>query len=665
MIKLFIKNNIGGFMEKYTQGCSLDCYDLCKFTIYKENDKVIKITGDKNNEITNGFICVKGQKHLDRLYHKDRLKSPLLKVGDTFKEITFQEALSLIGEKLSFYKKNFSSKSVIHYSESGAGGLLKGIEDVFFNFYGGITTSIGSTCWGAGCAAHDYDFGGRKTSSLKDLDNAKTIIFWGRNPYNTSIHLYEKAIRAKKSGSYIVTIDPRNNETSKVADLHINVPPSYDGVLAILITKYLADKNLLNYEFIDKYTLGYEEYLKYLNSLNFDSLLEESSIPFETIKELASLFAKGNISVFLGYGMQKYSNGGNSIRAIDALMALTGNIGESGSGVFYANRIFPTILNTDPFKSSSFVENTRVFQVADFVNFINKSVILEKEPIKAIFLSKCNPINQFPNLNETIDAFRKVEFKVCFDMFLTDTAKHCDLVIPVTNTLESEDIIYSSMFNPTLLYNEKVVEPLDPLMDEFYFFRELSKIMNIEEYPKCDKKEYLNAVLKPLNITTDSLKNNDYIFQGNNIAWSDKKFLTPSEKIEIYSKKALDDGNSPFPIYIPSEQPTDEFPIRLITPHYKNSLFSQHFIDVEGKSEVFLSKNLFDKFSHRDSVELESIYGKINCNIKLDENLSDNLAYIYAGWNHKHGNPNFLTKNSSSEMGGQVTYNQTFIRINQ
>ena len=75
--------------------------------------------------------------------------------------------------------------------------------------------------------------------------------------------------------------------------------------------------------------------------------------------------------------------------------------------------------------------------------------------------------------------------------------------------------------------------------------------------------------------------------------------------------------------------------------------------------------NLFDKFSHSDSVELESIYGKINCNIKLDENLSDNLAYIYAGWNHKHGNPNFLTKNSSSEMGGQVTYNQTFIRINQ
>lgn len=650
-------------MKIFSQGCSLDCYDLCKFLIYKENGKIIKITGDKSNNFTDGFICKKGAAHIERLYHKDRLKHPLLKVGDTFKEISWEETLNIISEKLQMYKKEFSSSSIIHYAESGSGTVLKRIEDVFFNFYGGVTTTIGSTCWGAGSAATDFDFGTKQTSSIEDLKNAKTIIFWGRNPYNTSIHLFKKTLDAKKSGSFIVTIDPRKNESSTISDIHIALTPSTDGALAMAITKYIVDKKLLDLEFIDRYILGAEEYVSYLNSLDMNFLLNECNISLETIEKLACLFIQKKVSVYIGYGMQKYSNGGNSVRAIDALMALTGNIGEEGCGSFYANRYYPKTLNLDPFNSEKHALNNRIFQVSNFINFIDKSINLETNPIKAIFITKCNPLNQFPHLNKTIESFKKIEFKVCFDMFMTETAKHCDLIIPVTNTLESEDIVYSSMHNPVLLYNEMVIEPTTPLLDEFYFFRKLAGIMKIKEYPQVDKKEYLNLILKPLNITIKNLEEKEFIFNNHDIAWKDKKFLTPSGKIEIYSKTAMDYGNSPYPIYVASEKPNNEFPIRLISAHYKNSIFSQHFIDVEGKSEVFVSRNIFNKFSDREYVELESIYGKIDCRIKCDDNLKDNLAYMYIGWHHKHGNPNFLSCNGSSEMGGQITYNNTFIKI--
>ena len=650
-------------MKIFSQGCSLDCYDLCKFIIYKENGKVVKIAGDRFNNFTDGFICKKGLAHIERLYHKDRLTKPLLKIGDNFKEIDWDEALNIISEKLQVYRKEFSSNSIIHYAESGAGGVLKGIEDIFFNFYGGVTTTIGSTCWGAGSAATDFDFGTKKTSSIEDLKNAKTIIFWGRNPYNTSIHLFKKTLDAKKSGSFVVTIDPRKNESSNISNLHIDLSPSTDGALAMAITKFTIDENLLDYDFIEKYTLGANEYIEYLKSLDMNFLLSECNISLETIKKLATLFIQKKVSIYIGYGMQKYSNGGNSIRAINALMALTGNIGEEGCGSFYANRCYSTILNLDPFNSEKHAENRRVFEVSNFINYVNSSVDSEVNPVKSIFITKCNPLNQFPNLNKTIEAFKKIEFKVCFDMFMTETAKHCDLVIPVTNTLESEDIIYSSMHNPVLLYNEKVVEPINPLLDEFYFFRKLADIMKITEYPQVDKKEYLNSILTPLDITIEVLKEKELLFTGNDIAWKDKNFSTPSGKIEIYSKKAMESGNSPYPVYIASEKPNTEFPIRLISAHYKDSIFSQHFTDVQGKSDIFVSKNIFEKFCNREFVEVESIFGKIQCQIKCDNNLKDNLAYVYIGWHHRHGNPNFLCSNGSSEMGGQITYNNTFVRI--
>lgn len=637
---------------------------MCKFDVYKAGEKVVRISGSRENVFTKGIICPKGMKHMERLNRADRIKTPLLKTKEGWKEISFERAVDLVSEKLKSYKENYGSSSVAHYSQSGSTGFLKKIEDVFFNFYGGITTSMGSTCWGAGNQAQEYDFGGKRSSDINDILNSKSVILWGRNPFNTSVHLHERILAARRSGAEIITIDPRLNESSKFSDIHISPKPSTDGALALAVTKYIKDQKNIEREYIEKNIIGFEEYSEYLDTLTMEYLLEETGLTMEEVEFLGEALIDRPVSCFLGYGMQKYTNGGNSVRAIDALFAISRNIGIEGGGIFYSNLVYPSYINTDPYESIKHARDSRKFWVSNFVGY-TKEREREQEPIRAIFISKSNPMNQFPNLNEAIEAFKGIDFKVCIDMFMTDTAKYCDLFIPCTNPLESKDVVYSPMHNPYIVYNEEVVKPDHRLMDEYYFFQEVAKTMEIKEYPQVEKDVYLEKVLEPLGIRLDELKERDINLYSHDIAWKDMEFLTPSGKIEIYSEKAKNDGQSPIPVYIPSLKPNRKYPMRIINPHFKQSLLSQHMYDVEGLSKLYVGEENIEGYQEGEEVKISSKYGKIQCSIHLDKTLPKDLVYMLSGWHHRHGNPNFLTFNGSSEMGGQAAFYDTFIRIDK
>ncbi len=419
----------------------------------------------------------KGIDHLKRLNHKDRIYTPLLKNNGVWEEISFEDALEIMKEKLESTKEKYSSKSILYYSQYGSGGVLKGIEDIFFNFYGGVSKATGGPCWSAGMRAQKYDFGDSVSNSLEDMINSKNIFLWGKNPANTTIHTMAILNKAKKNGSRIIVIDPINTQSAKLGDIHVKIKPGTDGALAMAMAKIIISKGLQDEDFINKYVLGFQEYKTHLENFDLDYLSYECGIEIEDIEKLTKYYCEKNSSIYLGYGMQKYKNGGNTIRAIDALGALTGQIGVKGGGVNYANKVLSRILDLDPFKSGEIGEN-REFYVSNINEFIEEpkkyslSIEDSNAPIKIMVIANSNLMNQLPNLNRLNNSIDKVEFKVCFDMFMTDTASKCDLFIPCTNTLESEDMVFSSMTNPYLIYNEKIIEPREKLMDEYYFFLE-------------------------------------------------------------------------------------------------------------------------------------------------------------------------------------------------
>ena len=660
-------------MKKFSHGCTLDCADCCKFNVYKDGNN-IKIQGDKEHPYTKGFICKKGLAHLEILNHPKRIYSPLIKVNGKWKEINFEEALDILSEKLSFYKEKYSTRSIMYYEQYGNGSLLKSIGDIFFNFYGGVSKSKGGPCWSAGIAAQKLDFGSSKSHSLEDMINSNNIFIWGKNPANTTIHTMQMIKKAKANGSKIIVIDPIYTDTAKISDKYIRVNPGGDCALALAIGKYIVENNLCDLNYVESYVNGFDRYRSYLKSLKYLDLVKKSGVSLEEIEKLANIYTDKYSTILLGYGLQKYSNGGNTIRAIDTLGAITGQIGVSGGGVNYANKTFASVLDTDPYKSYNYANN-RYFYTSHLADFINDTInhndtyrenIYSKnsddlseeyrESLKMAVITKSNLLNQLPDLNNLKKAFSKIEFKVCFDMFMTDTAQVCDLFIPTTSSLESEDLLFSSMMNPYIIYNEKIIEPKNKFMDEYYFFRELAKKLNLIDYPNVSKKEYLNKVIAPLkeyykDISLDKIKNS-YVTLQDSIPWSDNKFLTSSGKFEIDIKPEAFTVNN-----------KNNF--RLLTNHSKETLFSQHMMDKKSISKVYINKKMANNIFVYDKevVKLKSENGSIKAEVSIDESIADNIAMMYVGWWEKHGNPNFITVSEISDIGGQVTYNETFIQI--
>ena len=663
-------------MKKLSHGCTLDCFDCCKFNVYVKDNSIVKIEGDKNHPYTKGFICKKGLAHLDRLNHKDRIYNPMIKKDNKWIEISFDEALNIMAEKLKEYKEKFGSKSIMYYEQYGNGSILKSIGNIFLNMYGGASVSKGGPCWSAGIAAQKENFGDVRSHSLDDMLNSKNIFVWGKNPAFTTIHTMQMIRKAKANGSKIIVIDPIYTKTAEISDLYIRVKPGGDLALALAIGKTIIEKNLYDKEYIDSYVLGFDDYKEYVESLDLNNLLEISGVSMDDLESIVSLYTEKYSTLLLGYGMQKYKSGGNTIKAINTLGAITGQIGFSGGGVNYANKVYPSVINGDPYNSES-LGDSRKFYTSDISDFIDYSIkgqtyykdgiftknISNKEdlesldiPVKMAIITKSNLLNQLPNLNKLKSSMDNIEFKVCFDMFMTDTAKECDMFIPTTSTLESEDLIYSSMTNPYITYNEKALEPKNIYMDEYYFFMELAKRMGIKEYPNVSKREYLTKIIEPLkdyyeDISLDKIKD-EYITIHKSVAWKDKKFLTPSVKFEIA-------------LYKDSLSYNDEDKIRLLTNHGRDSLSSQHFMDIEGISNAYINKRLALKKGIYDNevVNLKSEDGSIKVKINIDESVGDNIVMMYVGWWNKHGNPNILTNSGISDIGGQITYNETFVDI--
>ncbi|EMJ5760400.1 molybdopterin-dependent oxidoreductase [Clostridioides difficile] len=791
-------------IKKLSHGCTLDCHDCCKFNVYTKGNNVVKIEGDKNHPYTKGFICKKGMAHLDRLNHKDRIKTPMLKVDGVWKEISFDKAIEIMAEKLTYYKEKYTSKSVMHYDQYGSGSVLKYIGDIFFNFYGGVSRHKGGPCWSAGMHAQKYDFGVAKSHAIEDMLNSKSIFVWGKNPAYTTIHTMQIIKKAKEKGIKIVVIDPIYTKTAQIADKYVQVNPGTDGALAIAMAKIIVEDKLYDEEYINSYVIGFEEYKKYLSSLELSFLIDECGVKENNIRELVDLYTNKYSSINVGYGLQKYKNGGNTIRAIDALGAITGQIGFSGGGVNYANKVYPSVINSDPYNSQSYGED-REFYVSNISKFIEESLkntsnkvnyasdeldmalhkvnyisdeldmtsnkvnyvsdeldttsnkvnyvsdeldmalhkvncvsdeldmalhkvncvsdeldmtsnkvnyvsdeldmtsnkvnyvldelditsnktdyisnelynlsnksIKDNIPIKMAVITKSNMLNQLPDLVELERVFSKIEFKVCFDMFITDTATLCDMFIPCTNTLESEDIIYSSMTNPYITYNERAVKPAHKLMDEYYFFMELAKKMGLNDYPFVEKRTYLEKVIEPLkrfdkNLDIEKLKNN-YFTIHNPVAWEDKKFETPSGKYELYSESIKNLGISPTPVYISNKYKEIEdknISFRLLTNHHAYTLFSQHFMDKKSIAQAYINRRMAKKvgIEDKDIVILRSKKAKINVQINIDDGVGNYIVKMYVGWWKKHGNPNSLTDTGISDFGGQVTYNESMVEI--
>ncbi len=650
-----------------------------------ENDKIAAIYPVGGNMATPEGPCIKGLSYIERASAPDRIIYPLLKNEyGSFERITVEKAISIIAGKLNHYRSVYGPESVLYYKGSGMSGLTNEIGSHFWKLYGGATTTYGNLCWPAGLEAIRLCLGSVMHNVPWDMANADTIIFWGKNPAETNVQELIHAANAAKNGAKIIVIDPRRTPTADKSDIWYNINPGTDGALALSIAWYIISTGKVNKEFIGANVADFELFSSKLSITPGEAEII-TGLPEQSIIELAEIIASSDrLAIAPGYGLQRYSNGGETIRAILSLLVITGNLGREGCGLNYANLqsyVFDDLLEPlsyypDNKKDKPFRRTVSMTKLgADMNN-------LSDPPLKMIWVERGNPLTQSPNSVAVKKAFDNLEFKVVVDQFMTDTAAEADLVLPAKNMFEQSDVI-GSYWSPYVQFKPAILDPPGDVLPESEIYYRLAEEMGIaaeeEQIPKPGKAAILKWLRNRMNvfpgIDIESLEKGPVIPENlQEIAYSDGKWKTPSGKIEL-CPLALESlwGQSRFPGYTALSVPDADrqLPFLFCSPNIGSRIHSQ-FGNLQSISlvadkpslEISVADGADRNIATGDAVTVRNSMGEFTCKAKVTNRVRPGMAIFPNGiWKKEGGSSNFVTYPMETDIGYGAAFHNSRVDI--
>ncbi|MFC1553021.1 molybdopterin-dependent oxidoreductase [candidate division KSB1 bacterium] len=681
-------------MKTFLTACPRNCYSTCSMTVYVDNGKIKNIEGHPQNKATSQGVCLKGLSYIERVYSPERILCPLIKNNKTgeFEDISWDSVLDIMSEKLQYFKKEYGPQSVLFYSASGTKGLLNSVSSNFWRLYGGYTTTYGDLCWQSGLEATRLTLGENKNSAPWDIEKAKLIIIWGKNPAETNIHQMSFIDNALENGAKLIIIDPRRTPSSERAELLIQPRPGTDGALALGIANQLIKNNYADREFISKHVKGYEEFSKNIEEFTPDKVSEITDIPENYIKRLTEYIGTIKpMTISAGFGMQRYTNSGQTMRSILALNAITGNIGKSGSGWLYANlqsHIFDDI--KDPVASYPPATGDGIIRKSISVAKLGSGIIEQKDPpVKMIWVERANPVTTNPETPKTLEALRSLELRVVVDQFLTDTAREADIILPAKTMFEQTDII-NAYWHTYIQLKQKILDPPGSVKPETEIYHHLAKRLgfskeDIDRYipapSEDDIQNYLERFLKPFpELSLEKLKEGPVLSPYHvETAWSDLKFSTPSGKIELLSEQAselwetnvLPDFKESEESTVSNKELSDKYPLYFLTPNTKNRIHSQfnNLQMIKNVSEKpYISINPKDaenrNIENGDLIEIFNDRGRLKINSKIDHGIKAGCVAVTNGWwITENGTVNYLSKERETDMGYGAAFHDNLVEI--
>ncbi|MGQ9497606.1 MAG: molybdopterin-containing oxidoreductase family protein [Desulfotomaculales bacterium] len=658
----------------YRSACPLDCYASCGLLVERENGRVTAIKGDPAHPLTRGRVCGKVRRLLERQYSPERLLHPLMREGSGWRRIGWDEALALWAEKLAEVKERYGTTAVLYHDASGSNGILRGLGRRFFNVYGGVTVPEGSLCWGAGLAAQALDFGGHQMHEWDDLENSRTVILWGRDPARTNIHLLPHLRRAAAGGAEIISVNPVRVRTGVAGTRHVRVRPGTDGALALAMAHVIIEEDLVDRDFVDRHVLGYPEFAASVQGFSPEVAAKICGVPAEEITAMARRYATHKpAAILFGYGMQRYANAARTVRCIDALAAITGNIGVAGGGANYVHQHWKGFFAD--LSGREYARSRRTFPWPALARCI---LAADDPPVRCIVVTRSNPLTQLPNTGLAREAFRAAGFVVVVDFFLTDTAAAADLVLPCSSFLEEEDIVVSS-WNNYVSYTPKVVEPPGDCRSELAIFADLARRMGLAGFGSLSPRQWLERALVPVAPIGVDLKR---LQQGPlrnplvpRVAWADRRFPTPSGKYELFSARAAQMGLEPLPTYRPPASVQagggPPYPLHLLTPHHRDFTHSQFWnLAPRDKLGGLPAVEMHPETAATTGLEpggevwVETPRGRLKGVLREADDLRPGVVRIYQGrWAGLNGGVNLLTPDTVSDLGNGSCYYDCLCRV--
>ncbi len=662
--------------------CPRDCYDGCGILVEQRDDGRLRVLGDPEHPVSRGKLCSKCAVAYNGVWQdrEARLTTPLRRTGargdaSAFTPISWDEALATVAGRMNAAIEAHGATSILHTHYSGTLSLIGFLfPNRLFNYLGASEVDPDSICNAAGHVAWSLQFG----SSIMGFDprtaqDAACILVWGANPSHSAPHAHEHWLR--ESPAQVVVIDPMRTETAEAAALHLQPRPGTDAALAFALLHCLRRDGHFDDAFIAAHTSGYEEIEADIERATPDWGEAQTGVPAGDIEQAAALYGAGPALLWAGQGLQRQTTGGNIMRAVGLLPALTGNVGKPGAGFCYLN-VTPVFAGID----LDWLAGAPIAREGGkTVSHMELAARLEQsDEFKVFFAWNTNPLASAPEQARLRAALAREDlFTVACDVFMTDTAAYADIVLPAASFLEYDDVTFS-YFHLHMGAQSKAAEPMGEALPNAEIFRRLAGAMGLDEPALFESDaELIGTMMRQMDPGFDfeALKQRGWFAITDEPAswWSDLTFDTPSGRIEIASAAAEDLGlpRTPQPW---ADAETPEGRLRLLTPASKwrlNDSYANdpHIDERSGPAALHLNPSDAVRLGLREgsAVAVSNEAGALTLTARLDDAVLPGTAVAYKGrWPRLEdggANVNFVHTARMADMGESTSVHSTEVSV--
>ncbi|GAB3465371.1 molybdopterin oxidoreductase family protein [Massilia terrae] len=664
-----------------------------------EDGVATEVKGDPEHPTTQGVLCTKVSRYIERTYHPDRILHPLRRVGKKgegkFERISWDEALNEIAARLHNIAAR-DPQGILPYSYCGTMGLVQGetMSSRFFNKLGASLLER-TICATAGATGYKYTVGGSMGTDLEHFQDAKLILIWGGNPIASNLHFWTRAQEAKRRGAKLVAIDPYRSLTAEKCHQHIALLPGTDAALALGMMHVLIAEDLLDHDYIARHTLGFEQLKERAAEWTPERTAATCGITVDEVLNLAREYGETArrhepVAIRMNYGLQRVRGGGMAVRSIACLPALIGAWRHAAGGVQLST-------------SGSFPSNKVKLYRADLlagrtprtINMvtIGDDLLREAAPdfgpkVEAVIVYNSNPVAVAPDSSKVQQGFAREDlFTVVLEHFATDTVDYADIVLPATTQLEHVDAhwAYGHLY---MMANNAAIAPMGEAKSNAEIFRLLAQRMGYDDPCFHESDEELAAQAfdkthpRAVHFDWESLKRRGW--QKLNMPdapFAEGGFPTPSGKCEFYSSQMAADGLDPLPTWIPPYESAasnpalaEKYPLAMISPPARNFLNST-FVNVQSlratEGEPHLDIHPGDAaargIDHGDMVRIFNDRGSFTAKARVTDKARAGLVVGLSIWWKKLAsdgkNANEVTSQRLTDMGRAPTFYDLLVQV--
>ena len=684
--------SVASMRETHRSVCPHDCPSQCALSVTVESGRVVAVAGDPDHPFTRGVVCGKVHDYAERLYAPTRVLTPLRRVGakgeGRFEPISWPAAIEEIASRWRGVIAEWGAEAILPFSYGGTLGLLQyWAGHPLFHALGASRldrTICVSTAY-AGWAATVGTVAGNDSEQMVD---AELVVLWGINASYSHINLMSLVKRARQRGAFIVCIDPYRTQTAKAADLHLRPRPGTDGALALGMMHVLIEEGLLDHEYIQRATLGYEALARHVKQYDPERVAAVTGLEPAAIVALARRYGATRASFLrVGIGLSRHDNGGGTCRAIACLPALTGAYAHPAGGALLSS-------------SFSFGLDLAALERRDLMprpapralNMIKLGRLLTdaglRPPVKALYVYNANPASIVPNQELVLRGLAREDlFTVVHEQHLTDTTSYADIVLPATTSMEHVDL-YKSFGHLYVQLAEPVVAPAGESRSNWHVVRLLARAMGLDD-PHFTKDEptLIREVLASgdpslAGISYERLRAERSVRLA--VGRPHRPFAngapTPSGKVEFVSKALAHAGMPELPTWAPlvegpeNETMTRDYPLQCIVPpnrFFLNSSFSQSEMlrHRQGSPTVFLHPDDARARGIRpgDAVEVRSARGAARFTATVTDDTRAGVAVIEGIWWSRHQaggrGVNAITDDRVADVGGGPALHSNLVQV--